>query len=120
MSICLRRTIPLLAFVVAIATSSSVFANPQKQDGPPPRIDFASALQIDAKTAQAVEQILREQHEKRVAMGIDHETVKAKLDTLRQETDQKLSRILTVEQRAKLHQLLPKPPRPDERPPTRD
>ena len=111
-----RHALPAFGLCLSLTT----LANPQKPDGPPPRIDFAGALQIDAKTAQAVDQILREQHEKRKALGLDHETIKAKLDALRQETDEKLSKVLTLEQRTKLHQVQPKPPRPDDRPPGKD
>lgn len=94
---------------LSLALTASAMAQAQVRAGPPAKIDFSSALAIDAKTAQAVDQVLREQHEKRAALGIDRQTVRAKEETLHAETEQKLAQLLNSEQLEKLHRLMPKP-----------
>ena len=86
---------------------------------PPPKIDFASELGIDAKKAQAVDKVLREQHEKRRALDYERHAAHEKMEALRRETDQKLAAILSADQLKILRELLPRPPRPDGPPPPR-
>lgn len=109
---------PLLrAAVLGLALTASCLAysqgysqgqppgGPGGQGGEPPRMDVAKSLGVDTKTAKAVEQILREDREKH--------------DAVRNETHQKLSKVLSREQIEKLHQMMPRPPRGDA-PPRRD
>ncbi len=99
--------------LILALTIPLVQAAGNQQGGRPPKIDVASALSVDAKTAQAVEQVLEEQHAKHRALQGDREAMHAKHEALRTETDQKLAKYLTKEQIEKLHQLMPKPPRPE-------
>ena len=107
-----RIQLPALhAVVLSLALSTSCLAysqdqppgGPGGQRGEPPRLDVAKSLGVDARTAKAVEQILREEREKHMA--------------LRNETEQKLSKVLSREQIEKLHQMMPRPPRGDAPPP---
>ncbi|MBI1890437.1 MAG: hypothetical protein HYS18_07320 [Burkholderiales bacterium] len=70
-----------------------------RRAGIPPRPDLASALGADAKTAQAVEQVMRDHREK--------------MEDLRKQTDMKLSKLLTEEQLRKLHQMHSRRPHQD-------
>ena len=107
-----RIQTPLLhAAVLSLALTTSCLAYSQGQPpggpggpgGEPPRMDVAKSLGVDAKTAKTVEQILREDHEKH--------------DAVRNETNQKLAKVLSREQLEKLHQMMPRPPRGDGPPP---
>lgn len=113
---------PIGKYVLSLAIAASLtLAHAQQRgappDGRPPRIDFASALALDPTTAQAVGQVLHEQHEKHRTLGLDAETVRSRHEAIRQETDEKLAKLLTAGQLEKLHQLLPKPPGGDRHPP---
>ncbi len=113
----LRKFRPaLLSLAIALALP---LAQAQSHDHPPPKIDFA-ALGIDAKTAAAVEKVLREQHEKRRMLDTEREATREKMEALRRETDQKLAALLSPEQLKKLQELRPRPPRPDGPPPRRE
>ena len=83
---------PLLAFTFA---SASCLA---QQGQMPPRVDVAAVTGADAKTAQAVEKLLREQHEK--------------IDAIRRDTDTQLGKLLSPAQLDKLHEAMRKN-RPD-------
>lgn len=114
----LRKFRPALApLVFALALPLAQAQSPDRP--PPPKIDFAGALGLDAKTAQAVDKVLREQHEKRRALDIERHAAREKMEALRRETDQKLAAILSADQLKKLHDLMPRPPRPDGPPPPR-
>jgi hypothetical protein len=106
------RPVVLSLILVTVLPFAQSQAQPQGQapDGRPPRIDFASVLSLDARTAQAFEQVMREHREKRRALDIDLEAMHARQEALRQETDQKLAKILTPEQLKKFNQLRPQPP----------
>lgn len=103
----------LRAAMLSLALSTSCMAYSQGQPpggqggpgGEPPRMDVTKTLGVDAKTAKTVEQILREDREKH--------------DAVRNETNQKLAKVLSREQIEKLHQMMPRPPRGDG-PPRRD
>lgn len=113
----LRKLWSALPLVFALALP---LARAQAPDRPPPlKIDFASALGIDTKKAQAVDKVLREQHEKRRSLDIERHAAHEKMEGLRRETDQKLAAILSPDQLKKLHDLMPRPPRPDGPPPPR-
>ena len=107
-----RHLRPLtLSLMLAIAgTFALPLAYSQGPDGPPQRIDFAGALGLDATTASAFEQVMRAQHARRKELGIDRETLQVKHELLRQETDQKLAKLLTPQQLKKFHELRQKPP----------
>ncbi|HEX7647156.1 MAG TPA: hypothetical protein VF450_07090 [Noviherbaspirillum sp.] len=101
----LLRTV---AMSLALSASCLAYSQGQPPGGPggePPRMEFAKSLGLDAKTAKAVEQIMREDREKHMAV--------------RRETDQKLTKVLSREQLDKLHQMMPHPPRGDA-PPRKD
>lgn len=90
----------------ALTTSCLAYSQGQPPGGPggePPRMDVTKSLGVDAKTAKAVEQILREDREKH--------------DAVRNETNQKLAKVLSREQIEKLRQMMPRPPRGDAPPP---
>lgn len=63
-----------------------------QQGNPPPRIDVATVTGANAATAQAVDRILREHHDK--------------MEALRNDTDGKLSKLLTPAQLDKLHEAM--------------
>jgi hypothetical protein len=114
----LRKLCPALVPLVFAFTLPH--AQAQSPDHPPPpKIDFANALGIDAKKAQAVDKVLREQHEKRRALDIERHAAREKKEALRRETDRKLAAILSADQLKKLHELMPRPPHPDGPPPPR-
>ena len=105
--------LPRLWPLVFVLAALPAYAQPANR--PPPKIDFRTALGIDADTAQALDQVLREQHQKREALHAEHEAARAKMDALRAETDKKLAALLSAAQIRKLHEL--RPPRPDRPPP---
>jgi hypothetical protein len=93
-----------------------------RPDGPPPRIDVAKVLGIDAARTKKVEAILDASHEKRHALreqrdaakdDASREAVRAKMEAIREDTRKQLAAVLTPEEMKKLHDALPKPPRPD-------
>lgn len=97
-----------------------------RHDGPPPggqgrdggrderpaprKIDFVKELGVDAKTAQALDNVLREHHEKRMALHREGGDMRSKHEALRKSMDEKLAKLLNKQQLAKLHQLMPRPP----------
>ncbi|HEX8955597.1 MAG TPA: hypothetical protein VF798_04955 [Burkholderiaceae bacterium] len=72
--------------------SASCLAQPSQM--PPPRVDVAAVTGADAKTAQAVERLLREQHEK--------------IDAIRRDTDTQLGKLLSPAQLERLHEAMRK------------
>ncbi len=90
----------LILFTLLIASASCM----AQQGQMPPRIDVAAVTGADAKTAQAVEHALRDQHDK--------------IDAIRRDTDAQLAKLLTPAQLDKLHEAMRKN-RPADGPPQR-
>ncbi|HEX7645684.1 MAG TPA: hypothetical protein VF472_26060 [Burkholderiaceae bacterium] len=80
-----------IVFALFFASASCLA---QQGQMPPPRIDVAAITGADAKTAQAVERVLREQHEK--------------IDAIRRDTDIQLGKLLSSAQLDKLHEAMRK------------
>lgn len=79
---------------LAVSTLLFVATSCLAQQGPPPRIDVAAVTGVDAKTAQAAERLLHEQHDK--------------IDAVRKDTDTQLAKLLTPAQLDKLHEAMRK------------
>jgi Spy/CpxP family protein refolding chaperone len=88
---------PIIA-CLAIFSTVALAQAPQRPDGPPPPIDVAKALNIDAARAQKVDAILKSAREKQRA--------------LREDTDRQLAAVLSPEELARLREAMPRPPRP--------
>lgn len=80
-----------IVFALLFASASCLA---QQGQMPPPRVDVAAVTGADAKTAQAVERLLREQHDK--------------IDAIRRDTDTQLGKLLTSAQLDKLHEAMRK------------
>lgn len=87
-----------LRTVFAVATLASALAVAQQPQGHPPHIDIAALLDVDAARAQQVQAILDDGREK----------MREAMETIRQDTDRKLSAILTPDQVAKLKASMPR------------
>lgn len=85
-------TAAALCALLFISISSSAQQGPQQS--PPPRIDVAAVTGADAKTAQAVERLMRDQHDK--------------IEAIRRDTDTRLGKLLTPAQLDKLHDAMRK------------
>ena len=85
-------------FTPALCALLFISASCLAQQGPPPRLDVAAVTGADAKTAQAVERLLHDQHDK--------------IDAIRRDTDTQLGKLLTPAQLDKLHEAMRKN-RPD-------
>lgn len=81
--------------------SATAFA--QMPPAPPPRVDIAALLNLDATRAEQVRSIMRSTHQKM-------EVVRAQMEAIRKETDTQLAAVLTPEELEKLHASMPKPP----------
>jgi len=110
-----------LRTAIAFTALASAIAVAQGPEGRPPRIDIAALLNIDATKAQQVQSILddgrRQAHALREQNGrptdeASREKMHAAMESIRQDTDKKLSAILTAEQVAKLKASMPRPPGP--------
>ena len=87
----------MTSFSASLIVGAMLFAStscPAQQGPMPPRIDVAAVTGADAKTAQAVERALRDQHEK--------------IDAIRRDTDAQLAKLLTPVQLDKLHEAMRK------------
>ena len=108
-----------LRTVFAVATLASAMALAQAPQGhPPPRVDIAGLLNVDAAKAQQVQAILddgrKQAHTLREQNGrptddASREKMHAAMEAIRQDTDKKLSAILTADQVAKLKASMPRP-----------
>ncbi|MBI3716929.1 MAG: hypothetical protein HY255_13135 [Betaproteobacteria bacterium] len=108
--------------IIACLVFSSTLA--LAQDRPPPPDgrappDIAKILNIDAKRADKVQEILRAAHEQRIVMRKstesggaqgDRKAAREKMRTLREETDRKLAAVLTPDEMKKLQAAMPPPP----------
>jgi hypothetical protein len=112
-------TRPMIACLAIFSTVAFAQAQ-QRPDGPPPRIDVAKVLNIDAARAQKVEAILKASHDKRMALreqmgpGKDEasrEAMRAQMRAIREDTDKQLAAVLSPEELKKLHDAMPRPPR---------
>jgi|GEM_PF-4353720 Spy/CpxP family protein refolding chaperone len=80
---------------LALSTLLLAAASCMAQQGPmPPRLDVAAVTGADAKTAQAAEKLLRDQHDK--------------IEAIRADTDTQLAKLLTPAQLDKLHEAMRK------------
>jgi hypothetical protein len=110
-----------LRTVFAFTALATTLALAQEPPGRPPRVDIAALLNIDAAKAQQVQSILddgrKQAHAYREQNGrptdeASREKAHAAMESIRQDTDKKLSAILTPDQVAKLKASMPRPPGP--------
>ena len=92
----MKTTIPLF---MAILASAAALAQqpPARPQGPPPRIDFATELNLEPKRAKQLEAILQNEQEQHRAA--------------RERARAEIAKLLTPEELAKFESLMPKPPR---------
>ena len=88
------RLIHFSRLLLICCSIASLSAMAQQGAAPPPRIDVAAVTGADAKTATAVERVMRDHHDK--------------MEALRQETDAQLAKLLNPAQLEKLHQAMRK------------
>jgi Spy/CpxP family protein refolding chaperone len=112
----LRRT-TFIAFTIAMGSTLAMAQGHQ----PPPKIDIAAVLNVDAAKAAQVQAILdggRSQMKALREQGkptddASREKMHEAMEAIHKDTDTKLAAILTPDQLAKLKAALPRPPRPD-------
>ncbi|HLX23355.1 MAG TPA: hypothetical protein VKR38_08440 [Usitatibacter sp.] len=104
-------------FIVAAFASTIALAQ-QPQGHPPPHVDIAALLNVDAAKASQVQAILddgrKQMHALRESMGrptddASREKMHQAMQSIHQDTDKKLSAILTADQVAKLEASMPHP-----------
>jgi hypothetical protein len=107
-----------LRTMFAAAAIVSTIAAAQQPQGHPPRIDIAAVLNVDATKASQVQAILddgrKQMHALRESMGrptddASREKMHQAMESIHQDTDKKLSAILTPDQLAKLKAAMPHP-----------
>ena len=94
-----RASCTFLAISLLVATTA--FA--QTPPGPPPRVDIAALLNLDATRAEQVRAIMRSTHQKM-------EVVRAQREAIHRETETQLAAVLTPEEIEKMRAAMPKPP----------
>jgi hypothetical protein len=111
----------ILRTLFAAAVLASTLAVAQgPPGGPPPRIDIAALLNIDAAKAQSVQAILddgrKQMHALREQGKPADDAARARMhdamEAIHQDTDKKLAAILTPDQISKLKAAMPRPPGP--------
>ena len=101
---------PLL--LALLVTSTAALAQ-HPPPGPPPRVDIAKVLNLDATRAEQVKAIMQATHQKM-------EVVRAQMEAIRRDTDTQLAAVLTPDELEKLHAAMPKPPHRGPPPPPRN
>lgn len=111
----------ILRIALAAAALASTLAVAQDQQGhPPPKVDIAALLNIDAAKAQQVQAILDDGRTRMRALreqgrptdDASREKMHQAMEAIHQDVDKKLAAILTPDQLAKLKAAMPRPPGP--------
>ena len=94
---------PSRTLLLSLLLSSSTAFAQMPPGAPPPRVDIAAVLNLDATRAEQVKAIMQATHQKM-------EVVRAQMEAIRRDTDTQLAAVLTADELEKLRAAMPKPP----------